>query len=1061
VAPNSRTKTRSYISNTRFWTLIQKLLPADRWPKVAELLHAIKNPVHRDEEELEPPSKLPETNSRWDLGPSLDRGLLIGIVMLVVLLISSAAITYQNTQRLKEHAASVARIHEVLDLASETLRTLLDAATGQQGFVVTGKEQYLQPYYSAASRLDSLLTTLQEKTADNPAQQERVRLLKALASVRMHTLETAIGLRRKNEGGLEPFLSVGKAQMDEIRELINDMEQQERDLLQKQQQLSRRSYAVSQTSHLLTAAVGLLMVGAVYWLLLRSLSARQKAAQAIYEQRQWFEKTLASIGDAVIVADAQGRVTFLNSVAQTLTGWREDQAKGQPLDAVCQIVSENPRKLLENPVTKVLVSGRIVGLSNRALLIDRSRTRRPIDDCAAPIKDQKGRVVGVVLVLRDITDRRRVEEALRRQTAQLQEQANQARLLDHAHLIIRQADGRILFWNSGAAEMYGFSKEEAEGQLSHSLLQAVFPKPLEEINAELLRYGNWQGELVHTRKDGSTISVASHWALYQDEQGQPARVLEINNEATEIDRLRESLRQSEVQFRQLADAMPQIVWAARPDGFCDYYNQRWYEYTGFARGEYGQQSWEQILHPDDLERSVATYLRCIQAEQPYQIEYRFKDRHSGGYRWFLGRALPARDESGCVIRWFGTCTDIDDTKNAQEALKEADRRKDEFLATLAHELRNPIAPIRNAVELVRRADGDAALIEQARNIMERQLSQMVRLVDDLLDISRITTGKLQLRRERVELVTVVQSAAEAVRPLIDAQAHELTVALPQEPVYLDADPTRLAQVISNLLSNAAKFTDKGGHIWLTAQRQDGDVVLSVQDTGIGISAEDLPHIFEIFSQVAPALERSQGGLGIGLSLVRGFVELHGGNIQARSAGLGKGSEFSLRLPVVERPAPQALQPGTRQHQQSRCVPKSRILVVEDNRDSADSLALLLRLMGYDTHTAQDGFEAVQTAATIRPEVILLDIGLPRMNGYEAARCIRNQVGGTNIVLIALTGWGQEEDKRRAIAAGFDHHLTKPLDPAALENLLATLTLKRLKVELPGKQTEEALHEPQG
>jgi signal transduction histidine kinase len=377
-----------------------------------------------------------------------------------------------------------------------------------------------------------------------------------------------------------------------------------------------------------------------------------------------------------------------------------------------------------------------------------------------------------------------------------------------------------------------------------------------------------------------------------------------------------------------------------------------------------------------------------------------------------------------------------------QQLREAHRRKDEFLATLAHELRNPLAPIRNALELLRRADGNDNGHEtgqQARSMMERQVQRMVRLIDDLLEISRISRGKVQLRKERVELAAVVQSAAEAARPCIEAQGHELTVTLPPEPVYLDADPTRLEQVFANLLDNAAKYTEKGGHVWLTAERQGDEVVVSVRDTGIGIPAEHLPRIFEMFSQVASALERSHGGLGIGLALVKGLVEMHGGFVEARSGGVGKGSEFTVTLPVVEAPVWSAPEPSGNGHP-ARFRSKYRILVVDDNRDAADSLAMMLTMMGHEIQKAYDGLAAVQAAAASRPDVVLLDIGLPKMNGYEAARYIREQPWGGHMIVIAVTGWGQEEDRRRALEAGCDHHLTKPVDPAALEKLLAVLAV---------------------
>ncbi len=369
-------------------------------------------------------------------------------------------------------------------------------------------------------------------------------------------------------------------------------------------------------------------------------------------------------------------------------------------------------------------------------------------------------------------------------------------------------------------------------------------------------------------------------------------------------------------------------------------------------------------------------------------------------------------------------------------LREQDRRKDEFLAVLAHELRNPLAPLRNGLQVMKLARGDGEAVERSRAMMERQLGQMVRLIDDLMDVSRITRGKVELRKERVQLSAVVGSAVETSRPLVEEMGHELTVTLPPQPVIVDADTTRLAQVILNLLTNAAKYTDRGGKIWLTSERQGSDVLVSVRDTGMGIPADQLPRIFDMFSQVEGGESRSQGGLGIGLALVRRLVEMHGGRIEAHSGGPGRGSEFVVRLPVVaEASVPQAV--GT----DDPAAPKSsfRILIVDDNRDGADSLSLMLKVMGNDTRTAYDGEEAVAAAGKFRPDVILLDIGLPKLNGYEACRRIRQQPGGKELVIIAQTGWGQDEDRQRTHEAGFDHHLVKPVDPQALMKLLAGLT----------------------
>jgi signal transduction histidine kinase len=378
-------------------------------------------------------------------------------------------------------------------------------------------------------------------------------------------------------------------------------------------------------------------------------------------------------------------------------------------------------------------------------------------------------------------------------------------------------------------------------------------------------------------------------------------------------------------------------------------------------------------------------------------------------------------------------------KRAEEVLREADQRKDEFLATLAHELRNPLAPLRNSLEILRYAEVGGPLLERARGMMERQVQQLVRLVDDLLDLSRITRNKLELRRERIELAAVVRSAVETSSPLLQASGQRLTLSLPLQPVLLDADPTRLAQVFSNLLNNSAKYSEPGGSVSLTGEQHGAFVIISVKDTGIGIPAHMLPRIFEMFTQVDPSLERAQGGLGIGLTLVRRLVELHGGTVEARSAGPGQGSEVTVRLPAAaSQPRTATPREVANRGEAAGPLPKRRILVVDDNEDAAASLTLLLTLSGNEVRTAHDGLTAVKMAAAFRPAVILLDIGMPKLNGYEAARRIREQQG-KEVVLIALTGWGQEEDKRQAQEAGFDHHLVKPLDPATLQSLLASLT----------------------
>jgi PAS domain S-box-containing protein len=380
-------------------------------------------------------------------------------------------------------------------------------------------------------------------------------------------------------------------------------------------------------------------------------------------------------------------------------------------------------------------------------------------------------------------------------------------------------------------------------------------------------------------------------------------------------------------------------------------------------------------------------------------------------------------------------------------LKEADRRKDEFLATLAHELRNPLAPLRNAAQLLRVAEPAEPALRWGRDLIERHVDYLTRLIDDLIDISRITRNTLELRNRRVELSEVINRAVESSRPLIDERRLELSIALPSPPVYLDGDLVRLAQVFLNLLNNAAKYTEAGGRIWLTGEMEGSEVVVRVKDTGVGIPGDKLPHVFELFFQVDRSLERSQGGLGVGLSLVRRLVELHGGRVEAHSEGLGRGSEFTIRLPVLgEAPAATPSQELVGNGQTGATA--RRVLIVDDNRDSADSLAMLVRLAGNEVETAYDGAEALEAAARSRPDVVVLDIGMPKLNGYDACRRIRAEPWGEGMVLIALTGWGQEQDKRRTEDAGFDAHVVKPVDPSALLTLLERLLQPRRSARAP-------------
>jgi two-component system CheB/CheR fusion protein len=599
-----------------------------------------------------------------------------------------------------------------------------------------------------------------------------------------------------------------------------------------------------------------------------------------------------------------------------------------------------------------------------------------------------------------------------------------------------EPDQRIVIESvtKGFGRLFGYAAEELRERGWESL---IHPQDMERTRRELLPL--FAGEIVesHARcltRDGRLIWMQYRVRPERDTQG---RVVSLHGAARDFTRQKatdEAVREREDRLKALAEAAPSIIWTASPDGALTYANPQWIKYTGLTP-EQSARDWPRlVLHPDDYERCMKAWTLALETGAEFLIEARNR-RRDGVYRWFVMRAVPFKDESGRVIAWYGATTDIQDQKELEERLRHADERKNEFLATLAHELRNPLAPLRNALHIMRVSADDPAAVENARAIMGRQVDQMVRLVDDLLDVSRITHGSLELRRERVDLDRVLRAALETSGPVLSAAGHGFEVRLPTHPVFLDGDPTRLAQVFSNLLNNAAKYTPRGGRVTLEAEVEGDQAVIGVRDDGEGIPLSLLSYIFEMFAQADRTIERSHGGLGVGLTLVKKLVELHGGSVEARSEGPGRGSEFVVRLPLstsldgtsapIEEVASTPAMNGGR-----------RIMIVDDNADAAESLSLLLEHMGHRVRVAYDGEQALVQAAADPPEIVLLDIGLPGLNGYEVARRMRQQEWGRPLTLIALTGWGQEEDRRRSQEAGFNAHIVKPVEPARLGKVLA-------------------------
>jgi PAS domain S-box-containing protein len=500
------------------------------------------------------------------------------------------------------------------------------------------------------------------------------------------------------------------------------------------------------------------------------------------------------------------------------------------------------------------------------------------------------------------------------------------------------------------------------------------------------------------------------------------------------------VRQREAEFHRLLDKIPAAAYTCDPSGLITYYNTRAVELWGRApqlESALDRYCGSYRLYSSDgtpIAHDECWMALALRTGEEYTGREIVIERPDGSRVTALAHAHPLHDQFGRLQGGVNILVDTSERKAAEAALREARRCTEEFLATLAHELRNPLAPLSNAVEILGMKVPDSPENRSALSVIDRQVRQMTRLIDDLMDISRLTRNKLELKRQQVKLVDVVHAALETSQPLIESGGHQFTMQMPGGQILLEADPTRLAQVISNLLNNAAKFTPRGGHITLKVERTGEEAVLRVKDTGIGIPAGALPLIFELFAQADPSLERSHTGLGVGLTLVQRLVELHGGVVEAHSEGVNRGSEFVVRLPLAPRPAPAVAAPAQREAS-AACRPL-RILVVDDNVDATSTLAALLDLSGHDVRTAHDGPQGLEELASFPADVVILDIGMPKMNGYTVATRIRAQRTEPQPLLIALTGWGQEEDRQRSRAAGFDHHMVKPVDPAALDRLLA-------------------------
>jgi PAS domain S-box-containing protein len=899
----------------------------------------------------------------------------------------------------------------------------------------------------------------------------------------------------------------------------------------------------------------------------------RRALETQQADREWLQTTFASIADAAITSDPHGHVTFLNPVAARLTGWSLPEAIGRPLRDVFRTVQGASQRTDQRPIAKVVGDGEISLSNEQAVLIARDGTTRSVEHKAAPIGHTHGKVMGVVTIFRDITERNRIE------LAQKESEERFRQLADHINDVfwIHELDGPKIAYISPAYESLWGRSCQSLYERPMSYLEAVHPDDRDTALRAYTRLESGEATADEYRiigPDGAIRWVWDRGFPIRDGSGRVVRVAGIAEDITERKRVEQALREGEQRFRTLADATPVLVWSSGTDRQCNYFNKRWLDFTGRSIEQEMGHGWAEGVHPEDIQRCLETYIRAFDTRTHFTMEYRLR-RHDGEYRWVLDNGVPKFDPSGNFSGYIGSClditdrrraevqlreseerfrrivetalegiwvldpqgrtvfanarmaellgisvadllgssvfdymhpedrthmaarleqrregisevhdfrflradgedlwaivsanpytddqgvvvgilgmlTDITDRKKAEDELRSADRRREEFLAVLSHELRNPLAPIQTAVDLMEQQGDGGWGFSPELAMINRQVQHLRRLVDDLLDVSRISRGKIELRKQVLDLTVLAAEVVDAVRPLFDERRQRLQISIPEPPILVEADSTRLEQILSNLLLNASKYTPQGGRIWLDVAHSQREVLIRVQDTGIGIDPDFLPRVFDLFLQGERRAGLSHEGGGIGLSLAKNLVELHGGSILAHSLGPDKGSEFLVKLPLSSRMRPQREKTRESIHAEaSELVSLRRILIVDDNVQAADGLGRLMSVaFGQEVRVAYCGKSALELAESFRPDLILLDLEMTGMDGYEVALRLRERSEGSQAQIVAVTGWGHEEDRRRSRELGFDMHLVKPVTARELRVLLADLRTKPAGQRVP-------------
>jgi PAS domain S-box-containing protein len=978
------------------------------------------------------------------IGSTSRRRFVLTMIVAVLLISGISAVSWIAAKRTQTDADLIAHTYAVKQALEATMRHLIDVENAVRGFSLTGDDRFLEPITTGRQTLSDDVAVLRQLTSDNSTQQRQLDALEPRIDDALRFGEALVAERRTT--GVVPETRLVRENnriINGTRTAVRRMQAEEDRLLMERTRESNAARRTTTAVSIAGAAVGLILLIAIGYAthreirtsvlnteLERRIENRTAALRAESDERWKAEERLR------LAITGAGLGTWHWDLVNSELVWSAECLAlfGLPPDTTMTYerflaaVHPDDRDRTDEAVRRSLDSRSEFNIELRAICPDGSV--RHIVSMGRGYYDAAGRAMRMEGIAQDVSERRRVSDALQQQARELIEQAA---LLDHAFdpVLVWNLDDRVItYCNTAAEQLYGFTRAEAVGRRVHELLGGSLPVG-DDALAALRTDGRWEGTITHTTKDHRQIVVDTRMAAFQVEGG-ATRVLQASRDVTEQKQTGQALRASESRFRQLAESTPAMIWQVGHDGSFTYMNQRLRDYLGSETLTLAD--WRDAIHPDDRPAGTV-FMQTARTQRRLMCEELRVRRYDGEYRWFYVQIAPILNSDGMPACWIGTATDIDELKRTQHALVETNQRKDVFLATLAHELRNPLAPIRFALDRLK-AETAPPDSKHARDVIERQVTQLVRLVEDLLDVSRITTNKIRLRREPVRLADLMETAVQGASPLAHAAEQRLDVELPPPTVWINGDAARLVQVFSNVLNNAVKFTPRRGHISFTAKALGEDVIVQLRDTGIGIAPEALPHLFEMFHQEGNILERSTGGLGIGLTLAHRLIEMHDGRIEVRSRGVGEGTEVEIRLPTTTPRQVPAGEPGhTADGRRSRPL---RVQIVDDNVDAAEMLGVLVSGLGHTTELAHDGPTALRLAETFAPDVILLDIGLPMMNGYAVAQELRRRPAFRSVHLAALTGWGQAEDRRRAREAGFDTHFTKPVATTAVEELLSAI-----------------------